>query len=51
MNYQTRVPMRLETASDTMSHHSDEGSVVPGNYTFSLIIDQTVQKGMKTVKV
>ena len=41
--------MRLETASDTMSHHSDEGSVVPGNY--SLIIDQTVQKGMKIEKV
>jgi len=26
--------MRLETASDTMSHHSDEGSVVPGSESF-----------------
>ena len=46
-------PMRLETVRDTMSHHSDEGSVVPGNYTFSLtlIIDQTIQKGIKIEKV
>ena len=23
--------MRLQSVSDTMSHHSDEGSVIPGN--------------------